>query len=109
MDGLALRNGAGNLGGEVAGRDVNGWCCPRGAVANNAAAMGGSDHGQRRGCGMGAALGAAGHVDGDAAAQPGELRRQRGGEPARIDEAGRTGRRAGTGGDAAARIARRAR
>jgi len=99
-----MRKNAGDLGGEAGGRDVTARRRPRRAVADKAAALCVSDYGQRGRHGMGAALGASGHMDRDAGAQPRELRRKRCRNPARIDVTGRAGWRAGTGGDATARV-----
>ena len=84
----------------------------RRAIADNAAAARGADHGERCGSGMGAALGASGNVDRDPVRSgrgtTSELRckrrHQRRGECAGRDRTRGASRRARTGGDAPARV-----
>ena len=105
MDGLARLGGdAVEQGGEIGGIGVFRRLVARRAVANDAAALLGADDGEGGGFRMGAALGAARDVHGNAVAGKGHMARDLGGKRARRDQAMRAGGRARTGGDAAARI-----
>jgi hypothetical protein len=105
MDGLARCGGeAVEQGGEIGGIGVFRRLIARRAVANDAAALPGADDGQGRRPWMGAALGAARDVYGDAISREGNVARELGGKGAGSDQAMRAKRRPRAGGDAAARI-----
>ena len=85
MNDLAFCKHARDLGGELTRSDAVARQCARRGVADDAAALRVADDGQNGGRGMGTALGAAGHVHRNALAQACELRRERSGDPARVE------------------------
>src|SRR5208282_5157504 len=105
MAGLTLTREIRNGGRQFIGRDERVWDIARRAIGNERASAWRADDGQCGGRRMGAALGAAGNVNGERAA---EMRRGRlrdcGRDGARGNVRGRTDRRAGASDDMAARV-----